>query len=174
MTTLYAPADVLYERMLTRVELSPSGCWVFTGAVNSRGYGIVSAGARGKTVLAHRLALIATSGEPIAEGMTVDHTCHDSYVCTAGILCPHRRCVTVEHMGVVTIRENSTRKWDRGTCRKGHALTPRADRGRSCAECARDYSAARRAAARNPPPGEPEVRQAGPLRPLPGLLAHAS
>ena len=36
-------------------------------------------------------------------------------------------------------------------------------------------SAARRAAARNPPPGEPEVRRAGvPLRPLPDLLAHAS
>lgn len=53
---------------------------IFAGSVNSTGYGIVGAGRKGKTVLAHRLVVIARDGA-IPEGMTVDHHCHNSYVC---------------------------------------------------------------------------------------------
>jgi hypothetical protein len=76
----------------------PSDCIVWTGALNSRGYGCFAI--QGKSHLAHRVAYEDAHG-PIPDGMTIDH------------LCSQKRCVNPDHLEVVTRGENN---------RRGHSL----------------------------------------------------
>lgn len=145
MSTVYGDPHRLVARMLRRTVRDESGCWIFTGSVISTGYGSVCAGKKGKSITTHRLMVIARDGS-IPEGMTVDHTCHDSYTCTEKP-CPHRRCVNPAHLAVVSGADNTARQWERGTCREGHQLSPRKDgRGRRCLTCATTYGVAWRRA----------------------------
>lgn len=153
MSALYADPLKLWARLLRRVERTESGCWQFIGATNSRGYGIVCSGRKGKNVLTHRLAVIVRDGS-IPDGMTVDHQCHDSLTCRADVDCPHRRCVNPAHLAVMTLAENTARRWEAGLCAKGHPLTRRTTgqrRQRECLVCRSEYlttyTAARVAAA---------------------------
>lgn len=57
-------------------ELGP--CWVWRGARNADGYGIIR-GDHGKLVLVHRVALATALGRPIAEGMFACHKCDIRY-----------------------------------------------------------------------------------------------
>ena len=154
MTTIYADPLTLWARLLRRVERTHDGCWTFTGATNSRGYGIVCSGRKGKSILTHRLAVIVRDGS-IPDGMTVDHQCHDSQTCRLDADCPHRRCVNPAHLAVMTSADNAARKWESGLCAKGHKLTRRttgARRQRECLVCKTEYMAryyeARQAASR--------------------------
>jgi len=118
---------------LTRFEVSPSGCWLWTGPVDSRGYG------RHGAPLAHRLVYEILIG-PIPNDMELDH------------LCRIPRCVNPSHLEPVTHAEN-VRRGEVGAinrarqkaltvCKRGHEFTPentRIDRrgDRSCRECSR-------------------------------------
>jgi hypothetical protein len=64
------------ERVLDRVVRIPfSGCWIFTGASNEFGYGIVGTGGRGMpTDRTHRITYKHFHGE-IPSGMFVCHEC---------------------------------------------------------------------------------------------------
>jgi hypothetical protein len=64
------------ERVLNKVEPIPfAGCWIFTGAVNHFGYGIVGTGKRGMpNDRAHRITYKHFKGD-IPAGMFVCHTC---------------------------------------------------------------------------------------------------
>jgi hypothetical protein len=64
------------ERVLDRVVRIPfSGCWIFTGATNEFGYGIVGTGARGEpNDRAHRVTYRHFCGD-IPTGMFVCHAC---------------------------------------------------------------------------------------------------
>jgi hypothetical protein len=64
------------ERVLDKVVAIPfAGCWVFMGATNSFGYGIVGSGGRGNpNDRAHRITYRHFKGE-IPKGMFVCHTC---------------------------------------------------------------------------------------------------
>ncbi len=50
----------------------PSGCWLWTGAVNPQGYGFFYTGS--DQVMAHRWAY-ATMIEPVLDGVDVHHVC---------------------------------------------------------------------------------------------------
>lgn len=59
---------------LERYEPEPnSGCWLWTGELNNKGYGTFTHG-RGVRWLAHRASYIEANG-PIAEGVCVLHKC---------------------------------------------------------------------------------------------------
>jgi len=64
------------ERVLNKVIPIPfSGCWIFMGAVNQFGYGIVGTGKRGMpNDRAHRITYKHYKGD-IPNGMFVCHTC---------------------------------------------------------------------------------------------------
>lgn len=75
-----------------------SGCLLWNGCLNSRGYGVI--GIAGKRELVHRVAWQLDHG-PIAAGLTVDHV-HDRG-------CRHKHCGNVAHLEPVTAKENTHR-----------------------------------------------------------------
>ncbi len=124
-------------------------CWLWTGAINSDGYGHVWLG--GKVRGAHRVAWVAANRCDIPAGLAIDH------------LCRIRSCVRAEHLEPVTGRENTLRGYtqaaaqaSRTHCIRGHELTgdnllrsALAKNKRMCRSCARDGDALRREAARS-------------------------
>lgn len=120
-------------------KVAPSTCIIWTGALNSRGYGCFGVG--GVSQLAHRVAWEAVNG-PIPDGLTVDH-----------VECRNRRCVRPDHMELVTSAENA-RRAHRQTefCVAGHPLSgpnlyvhPK-NGYRECRLCRADTQRKRRAA----------------------------
>lgn len=102
-------------------------CWLWTGAVTSRGYGCVGIG--GKRYLTHRVAYEALVG-PIPAGLTIDHV---------KPRCTSKLCCNPAHLEPVTQAENNRRAAALIThCKRGHLLLPPASmekRQRRCGEC---------------------------------------
>jgi hypothetical protein len=129
-----------------------SDCIAWTGQIRVQGYGCKYVG-QGKRVAAHRWAWEQVYG-PIPDGMVLDHTCHSKAVlkgeCAGGWSCAHRRCVNIDHLELVTGKENNRRGANiienRPTCKKGHSYTNphnimvRANGKRECAQCNRERS----------------------------------
>lgn len=93
-----------------RSEPDPNrGCWLWTGATNHNGYGVML-NAKRKTVRAHRVCFEAANG-PIPDGSHVCHTCDTPC------------CVNPDHLWLGSIKDNAIDK-----TRKGRnpvvALTP--------------------------------------------------
>lgn len=95
----------------SKVRRDPSGCWLWTAAVNSKGYPCF--GVKGRSQLAHRLAYQMLVG-PIPVGLEMDH------------LCRTPRCVNPDHLEPVTPAENTRRALAVNNpthCPRGHAYT---------------------------------------------------
>ncbi len=119
------------------------GCWIWTGPINEKGYGIVNF--KKKRIRAHRLMYELSRG-PIDRGLVIDH------------LCRVRCCVNPAHMEVVTNKVNVLRGIGRTAanakktcCPKGHTYTESntyvASSGeRRCRECNRADQARYRSA----------------------------
>jgi hypothetical protein len=81
--------------MVKKIEIADD-CWVWVGAVTSRGYGSFSH--EGRIWSTHRLSyelLIA----PIPDGLTIDH------------LCRNKVCCNPDHLEPVTALENQRRDY---------------------------------------------------------------
>ena len=129
------PRPSLEDRFWSRVDKT-DGCWLWTGALVTGGYGSIGLGQR-RNGLAHRVSYELHVG-PIPNGLQIDH------------LCRVRRCVNPAHLDVVTIRENVLRgegitaRYARKThCAHGHEFTEENTRrtrtnGRVCRTCERN------------------------------------
>jgi hypothetical protein len=86
------------DRMMDRVEVDRSGCWIFTGATGgTMGYGVLQRGRRGEGIIrAHRLAYEYFVGE-IPADKVVDHICNTP------------KCVNPKHLRLLTHWENNAR-----------------------------------------------------------------
>lgn len=85
------------DRLLSKVRIEGS-CWIWTGARNRGGYGVVGVGRRSEgTKLAHRLSYEIHVGL-IPDGLHLDH------------LCVTPACVNPEHLEPVTQQENNRRE----------------------------------------------------------------
>ena len=93
----------LPERFAARVSVQDDGCWIWTGAKASNGYG--SIGYESRTHSTHRLAYTLLVG-PVPEGLQLDH------------LCRVKSCCNPAHLEPVTNAENQARRsWP--TCKPG-------------------------------------------------------
>ena len=122
-------SDLMY-RMMDKFTVD-NGCWEWTAAKTSEGYGAIGKGSREEgTVLAHRVMYEALVG-PIPNGLVIDH------------LCRNRGCVNPTHMEPVTTRENILRgegltaqQARRTHCPAGHSYASKNSRGdRICLTC---------------------------------------
>ena len=97
----------LPDRIASKIEVANDGCWLWTGARSSNGYGVSWHNLR--AISAHRFAYELLVG-PIPEGLTLDH------------LCRVRHCVNPAHLEPVTMRENLLRGegWTALNARKTH------------------------------------------------------
>jgi HNH endonuclease len=107
-------------------------CWIWTGATNDDGYGVV--GIEGKIKYVHRVSFEAIVG-PVPEELELDH------------LCKIRVCYNPNHLEPVTHLENVRRgeSFNRNkiVCKNGHEFTientvNRVTGGRYCRQCNRD------------------------------------
>ena len=123
------------ERVCTDlVDWHPSGCWLWTGRLDPKGYGTVHV--FGKSQRAHRVVYELFVG-PIPDGLELDH------------LCRVRHCVNPDHLEPVDHKTNVLRGdgWGAKNARKthcvnGHEFTDentrlRIDGSRDCRACAR-------------------------------------
>jgi len=118
-------------RLLDRCVVDQCGCWIWTGAVTSSGYGCV--GSNGEVVLAHRLAWELQRG-PIPAGLTIDHRCQ------------RKLCLNAADMEPVPLEVNAARGVGHSPlyCKNGHPLfgalghwVMRANGKRRCITCDR-------------------------------------
>jgi len=109
---------------LSRVRRT-EGCWYWSGAHISQGYGETWDGTH--PILAHRAAYELWVG-PIPVGYTIDHLCHNADPSCVGLGadCPHRGCVNPAHLEAVPISTNQLRAYarlpERTHCKRGHSL----------------------------------------------------
>lgn len=125
---------VLPARIANKLTVDDADCWLWTGALNGHGYGVIKTN---KERRVHRFVYETLVG-PVPEGLELDH------------LCRVRRCCNPTHLEPVTHAENVLRgvspmaQQARQThCIRGHEFTPentylRPDRfGRQCRTCNR-------------------------------------
>jgi hypothetical protein len=104
MPRIYTKTDPA-ERFWKKVNKNtPSGCWEWTGAKSSGGYG--SLGVDGKTVRAHRFSY-ELHFEKIADGLEVLHKCDNC------------KCVRPDHLFVGTQLDNVKDMRAKGRARYG-------------------------------------------------------
>lgn len=98
------------DRLLARVEQVPGQCWLWPGATNSRGYGVIGCSIpRRRMRYVHRVSYEHFHG-PIPEGMEILHSCDT------------RNCVNPEHLSVGTHAENVAEQVERDRVRKGRDM----------------------------------------------------
>lgn len=130
-------AASLADRLMSKIEISNSGCWEWTASLR-KGYGQIrgprDSTGRYPTLAAHRVSYELARG-PIPDGLEPDH------------LCGNTKCVNPDHLEVVTRRTNVLRS--EGTaalnarkthCPRNHPLpgkSNRSDGRRRCNECRR-------------------------------------
>ena len=132
------------EHRLNRAELArlnrnittdPTGCWLWTGQLNSNGYAWGARGPGHTRRVIHRILWEHYKNQEVPEGMQLDH------------LCRVRNCVNPEHFEVVTPSQN-TKRQDHAErrkthCPKGHEYSEQNTRitkegKRVCRQCDRD------------------------------------
>ena len=108
------------DRLLRYRDVSPDGCWLWTGSKNNAGYGHmgIRVDGRRKIIPVHRVAYEHFVG-PIPEGLQIDH------------LCRVRACFNPEHLEPVSSRINTLRGTSGAAvnaakthCDRGHEFTP--------------------------------------------------
>ena len=89
------------EDILKRYIVDKNGCWIYTGGVNSTGYGVFYM--RQASYMAHRVSYELHNGN-IENGLVLDH------------LCRVRNCINPKHLEAVTQAENVKRTWKAPHC----------------------------------------------------------
>lgn len=122
----------LLQRILAKIEVTASGCWIWKAARYPSGYAMVSV-ATSRSRSAH-LVLWELIFGPVPDGLELDH------------LCRTPACVNPLHLEAVTHRENILRASGvisenarKTSCLRGHEFTPentiREKYGRKCRTC---------------------------------------
>jgi hypothetical protein len=133
------PGEPIELRLRRRIAVDDNGCWIWTGAISSEGYGTIHLD--GKCLYAHRVAYEAYIGA-IPAGLETDH------------ICRNRACCNPDHLEPVPAQVNNRRGMSPGArarrrdrCRFGHLYIEHgymAQGRRLCGACWLTYQRLRR------------------------------
>lgn len=100
----------LPERIRSKIQPEANtGCWIWIGSLDRKGYGTVFSGQKGKTSLAHRLVFEFANGPFLG---SLDHACDQ------------KSCVNPAHLRIMSSGDNTRRYYAKQThCRNGHPLS---------------------------------------------------
>ncbi len=96
MAKPYPTRELFAVSFWAKTAKVPSGCWLWTGALDAKGYGSCWINKFTTSTRAHRVAYMLTNGE-IAPSQPLDH------------LCRNRACVNPAHLEIVDNRTNALR-----------------------------------------------------------------
>lgn len=98
----------IMKRLMSHVQKVEGGCWIWTGARKSKGYGSMRIGpkSRSRTVAVHRLMWAETHG-PIPVGFCVLHHCDNP------------PCINPDHLWLGTNSDNILDKMRKGRTPNG-------------------------------------------------------
>lgn len=114
-TKLESDLNVMFDRIMRKVQIDSSGCMFWIGSLDQNGYAKIKFRKRQYPV--HRITYEKIKGK-IPEKYVIDH------------LCRKKNCVNPEHLEAVTSAENGRRnrghlpKLQKTHCSRGHPLTP--------------------------------------------------
>lgn len=91
--------DLAKARILNKCRMSDTGCWLWTGPTNGKGYGVFYIGTKNRH--AHRISFEVFKG-PIPEGLHVLHACDMPL------------CVNPAHLRAGTPKDNAIDRESRG------------------------------------------------------------
>lgn len=91
------------ERLMSRYQVSDSGCWEWTGTKNAKGYGFIQADA--KRWMTHRYSYHIHHGQ-IPDGMFVCHKCDNP------------KCINPDHLFAGTQKDNMNDMVKKGRAHK--------------------------------------------------------
>ena len=96
------------DRVLARCDVNSEGCHLSRHKTNGKGYVQFVFSQKGRRTFrgAHQIVWVYFNG-PIPDGMIVDHACHRDGDCPGGPTCPHRRCVNIDHLRLLTPKDNT-------------------------------------------------------------------
>ena len=133
----------LRVRLERHLVWQPSGCLVWTGYVNQKGYGRI--GVNGRLLRTHRLAWSLANDQPVPEGKMILHSCDNPPCCEPSHLRPGTQAENTADM----IARGRNHNQQVTICPRGHEYTTENTyvnrRGRSCRTCGIDQDRARRA-----------------------------
>jgi len=124
--------EAVAMRLAGNLYAAPSGCWVWTAKANRTGYGCMTIG--GRLFATHRVAWMLAHGEPVPEGLHIDHRCRN------------KRCANPEHLEAVLPVTNMERV-------DGHRMVRR----REATHCVNGHPFNEENTYQ--PPGEPGIRR---------------
>lgn len=125
------------QRILQKIVIAESGCWLWQGQLNKDKYGVI--GVNGKMRLVHRVCFTEHGGVIPEDKPTIDHKCHNPRECVGGVSCIHRRCVNPLHLEPSSQSDNASasrgnysmsgvrgreRNAAKTACPRGHLYTP--------------------------------------------------
>lgn len=128
--------ELLPDRVLEKIEVAPSGCWLWTAGLLHDGYAALWWD--GACQRAHRVIYELLVG-PIPEGLEPDHTCRVKHCVNPDCLEPvtHAENVARSPIGAAPMRRART------SCPEGHPYDERDKDGRRCSRCRRSKAAER-------------------------------
>lgn len=88
------------------VEIKPSGCWEFSGPINSNGYGVVCVDGRTGVIATRLVVRLIEGGWPSIK----EHVCHR---------CDNPPCVNPNHLWIGSGKENNSDRSCKGRSFKG-------------------------------------------------------
>ena len=108
------------DTFMRKINVSPSGCWEWTGIRNREGYGIYNMSNLTRSRLAHRISFALHIGPPLKDSKVCHH-------------CDNPPCVNPSHLFIGRDEDNVRDMWEKKRsftpfktspmCKRGHLFT---------------------------------------------------